>query len=53
MKKTLVAGTDVVAIDACAAKMFWGIDAARLPFLTKSSERGLGALDFERLLARV
>jgi len=53
VRKTLVAGTDPVAVDACAAREFFGIEAARLPYLRRSSERGLGALDFERLLARM
>jgi uncharacterized protein (DUF362 family) len=53
MKKTLVAGTDPVAIDAYAAKAWWNLDAASLHYLKLASDRGLGTTDFERLLVRV
>ena len=53
LKKTLIAGTDPVAIDACAAKAYWNLDAASLPYLGLAAGRGLGAVDFERLLVRV
>ena len=53
LKKTLIAGTDPVAIDAYAAKAWWNLDAASLRYLTLASGRGLGTADFERLLVRV
>jgi len=49
LKKTVVAGTDPVALDAYAAKAFWNIDSGQLPYLAMASERGLGRLDFEKL----
>jgi uncharacterized protein (DUF362 family) len=52
LRKTLIAATDAVAADACAAKMFWNLDAARLPYLKLASDRGLGSVDFERYLER-
>jgi uncharacterized protein (DUF362 family) len=49
LKKTLVAGTDPVAIDAYAAKAWWDLDARRLPFLRLAQARGLGTMDFEQV----
>ena len=49
VKKTLVAGTDPVAIDAYAAKAYWNLDAERLPYLQMAASRGLGTVDFEKL----
>lgn len=49
MKKTLVAGTDPVAIDSYAAKAWWGLDYQRLPFLRLAQARGLGKMDFEQV----
>jgi uncharacterized protein (DUF362 family) len=43
--KTLIAGTDPVAVDAYAAKTWWNLDATALPYLQIASERGLGACD--------
>jgi uncharacterized protein (DUF362 family) len=53
LKKTLIAGTDPVAVDAYAAKAYWDLDAATLRYLKLASDRGLGATDFERLVVRV
>jgi uncharacterized protein (DUF362 family) len=53
IKKTLVAGTDPVAIDAYVAKAYWNLDSNSLPYLTLASKRGLGRLDFENLLTHV
>lgn len=52
LKKTVIAGTDPVALDAYAAKAYWNLDATTLRYLTLASERGLGTTDFERLLVR-
>jgi uncharacterized protein (DUF362 family) len=49
LKKTLLAGTDQVALDAMAAKMFWDLDAVQLPFLQLAARRGLGTLSFDKL----
>ena len=53
LKKTLIVGTDPVAVDAYAAKAYWNLDAASLRYLKLASDRGLGTVDFERLLVRV
>jgi uncharacterized protein (DUF362 family) len=48
-KKTLVAGTDPVAIDAYVAKAYWNLDPAQMPYLAMASARGLGVVEFEKL----
>ncbi|MGA7381950.1 MAG: DUF362 domain-containing protein [Terriglobales bacterium] len=53
LKKTLVAGTDPVALDACVAKAYWNLDVASLPYLKLASQRGLGTYEFERIRTRV
>lgn len=53
LKKTLVAGTDPVAIDAYAAKAWWDLDARRLPFLRMAEARGLGKMDFEHVRTKL
>ena len=49
--KTLIAGTDPVAVDACAAKTWWDLDAARLPYLQMAAARGLGSWDLKKVRA--
>lgn len=53
LKKTLVAGTDPVAIDAYAAKAYWDLDADKLPYLAMAEARGLGTVDFASLNVKV
>jgi uncharacterized protein (DUF362 family) len=53
LKKTLVAGTDPVAIDAYVAKAYWNLDSAQLPYLAMAAARGLGTVDFEKLAVKV
>ena len=53
VKKTMVAGTDPVAIDAYVAKAYWDLDADRLPYLQMAANRGLGTVDFEKLGIKV
>lgn len=48
-KKTLLAGTDPVAIDSYAAKAWWDLDYQRLPFLRMAQARGLGKMNFEEV----
>jgi uncharacterized protein (DUF362 family) len=52
LKKTLLAGTDPVALDAYVAKAYWNLDAAELPYLKLASDRGLGTAAFESLRVR-
>ena len=49
LKKTLLAGTDPVALDAYAAKAYWNLDLNSLPYLRLAAERGLGTPAFETL----
>ena len=53
LKKTLIAGTDPVALDAYTAKAYWDLDADQLTYLKLASERGLGNLSFENVRTRV
>ncbi len=52
IKKTMVAGTDPVAIDAYVAKAYWNLDAERLPYLQMAAARGLGTVDFASLAVK-
>jgi uncharacterized protein (DUF362 family) len=49
LKKTVVAGTDPVALDAWAAKAYWNVDPEHLPYLGMAARRGLGTVDFDTL----
>ena len=49
LKKTIVAGTDPVALDAYVAKAWWNLDASHLPYLQMAANRGLGEVKFEKL----
>jgi uncharacterized protein (DUF362 family) len=53
LKKTLVAGTDPVAVDAYVAKAYWNLDAAQMPYLAMAAARGLGTVDFAALQVKV
>jgi len=53
LEKTLIAGTDPVALDAYAAKAYWNLDDRTLRYLKLASERSLGNLHFENVRSRV
>jgi len=53
LKKTLIAGTDPVALDAYAAKTFWNIDPETLLYLKLAQDRGLGKMDFQQVPTEV
>jgi uncharacterized protein (DUF362 family) len=53
LKKTVVAGTDPVALDAYVAKAYWHLDADRLPYLQMAAQLGLGTMNFEKLAIKV
>jgi len=53
LKKTLVAGTDPVALDAYVAKAYWNLDIAALPYLQMAAQRGLGTCEFEKIRCQV
>jgi len=53
VKKTLIAGTDPVAIDAYAAKTYWNLDYNRLRFLQLAQERGLGQTNFDLVRTQI
>jgi len=52
LKKTVIAGTDPVALDAYAAKAYWDLDWQALPYLKLAAERHLGTPDFESVRTR-
>jgi uncharacterized protein (DUF362 family) len=49
LKKTLVASTDPVAVDAYVAKAFWNLEVDALPYLKLAAKRGLGTYEFEKV----
>jgi uncharacterized protein (DUF362 family) len=53
LKKTLVAGTDPVAIDAYVAKAYWNLEPEQLPYLEMAAARGLGTVEFDKLAVKV
>ena len=53
LKKTVIAGTDPVALDAYVAKAYWNLDPEHLPYLQLAANRGLGTLGFEKLATKV
>jgi len=53
LKKTVLAGTDPVALDAYAAKAYWNLDPEHLPYLQMAANRGLGTVEFEKLAIKV
>jgi uncharacterized protein (DUF362 family) len=53
LKKTMVAGTDPVALDAYVAKAYWNLDPAQMPYLQMAAARGLGTVEFEKLAVKV
>ena len=53
VKKTLIAGTDPVALDAYAAQAFWGLDSLSLPYLKIAQDRGLGNMNPKQVRSRV
>jgi len=53
LKKTMVAGTDPVALDAYVAKAYWNLDVSALPYLKMAAARGLGTYEFEKVRTRV
>jgi uncharacterized protein (DUF362 family) len=52
LEKTVIVGTDPVALDAYAAKAYWNLDYRTLPYLKLASERGLGNLNQEAVRSR-
>ena len=53
LKKTLIAGTDPVALDAYAGKAYWNIAPETLTYLRLAQDRGLGKLAFEQVRTQV
>jgi uncharacterized protein (DUF362 family) len=49
LKKTVIAGTDPVAIDAYAASAFWNLRSDALPYLKMAAARRLGTVAFEKV----
>lgn len=53
LKKTVIAGTDPVAIDAYAGKAFWDLDSRTLRYLELASARGLGTAELGKVRTSV
>jgi len=53
LKKSAVAGTDPVALDAYVAKAFWNLDVSSLPYLAMAAKRGLGTYEFQNVRTRM
>jgi uncharacterized protein (DUF362 family) len=53
LEKTVIAGTDPVALDAYAARAYWHLDHRAMLYLKLASERGLGRLNFENVRSRI
>ena len=53
LKKTVVASTDPVAIDAYVAKAYWDLEIDALPYLKLAAKRGLGTYEFEKVRTRI
>jgi len=53
LKKTVIASTDPVALDAYTAKAIWNLDETLLRYLRLAQDRGLGKLKFEDLRTSV
>lgn len=49
LARTLIAGTDPVALDAWAARAWWNLEPSALPYLQLAAARGLGTTEFEKL----
>jgi uncharacterized protein (DUF362 family) len=52
IRKTVVASTDPVALDAYVAKAYWNLDPEHLPYLQMAANRGLGTTEYEKLPVR-
>lgn len=52
LHKTLVAGTDPVAIDAYVAKTYWSLEVDAMPYLKLASQRGLGSHEFDKVKSK-
>ena len=48
-KKSLVAGTDPVALEAYMAKAYWNLEVSSPPYLKMASQRGLGTDEFDQV----
>ena len=53
LKKTVVAGTDPVALDAYVAKAYWNLEVSSLPYLKMAANRGLGTYEFEKVRTQI
>ena len=52
VKKTLVAGTDPVALDAYVGQAYWNLEPRTLPYLKLATDRRLGTFRFETVRTR-
>jgi uncharacterized protein (DUF362 family) len=52
VRKTVVASTDPVALDAYVAKAYWNLDPEHLPYLHMAANRWLGTTDYDKLAVK-
>jgi uncharacterized protein (DUF362 family) len=52
LKKSLIAGTDPVALDAYVAKAYWNMEATAMPYLQQAAARKLGTLQYQTVPSR-
>jgi uncharacterized protein (DUF362 family) len=52
LNKSLIAGTDPVALDAYVAKAYWNMDATAMPYLQQAAARHLGTLQYDTVPTR-
>lgn len=48
LKKTMIAGTNIVSVDACAVGLF-GFKPTDIGFLVNAQKRGMGEIDLEKI----
>ena len=53
LRKTLIAGTDPVALDTYAAQAFWELDSGRLHYLSIAEGKRLGTRDLQKVRTKV
>jgi uncharacterized protein (DUF362 family) len=53
LRKTMIAGTDPVALDAYAAQTFWDLDVDRMRYLIIAENRRLGTRDLQKVRTKV
>jgi len=53
LRKTLIAGTDPVAVDTYAARAFWNFELHTLRCLQIAQDRGLGTMELDKVRTKL